>query len=89
MSVNLEQYVVNQHGSVKLLDGYRLVYLDEAGIYGGVDPYSDEGVELYREWLIENGVSSYSRPRESFFMFEAWAQAEEEGNTYLVAEDLS
>jgi len=89
MSIRLEDYVVDQHGDIKLLDGYRLVYLDEAGIYGDVDPYSDEGIELFRAWLVEAGVSSYSRTREDFFMFEAWAQAEEEGNNYLVVEDLS
>ncbi len=88
--INLEALVVNMHGTVKLLDGYQLSY-GAAGkaLFGDVEQYSDEGIAIFREFTAEKGITYYAAPREDFFMFEAWEKAEQEGNTYLLAEDLS
>ena len=88
-TVNLEDYVIAQHGDVKMLDGFRLVDQDEAGIYNGIDGYSDEGIALFQAWTAENGITYYGRPREDFFEFEAYEIAEAAGNTYVIMEDMS
>jgi len=89
MTVSLEDFVIDGTGAVKVLDGYRLVYLDEAGIYGDADPYDAASIALFKAWLVENGVSYYGAPKEDFFSFEGIELAEKEGNTYVIMENLS
>lgn len=88
-NVNLENYVIGGTGAVKVLDGWRLLELDEAGIYNGVDAYSDEGIVLFKAWTEANGITFYGAPKEDFFDFEAYGLAEKAGNTYLIMENLS
>lgn len=87
--VNLEDYVIDQVGNVKVLDGWRLLELDEAAIYGPNDPFGDEGIATFRTWCDFKGVTYYARPRGTFLKAEAYDIAESDGNTYLIMEDLS
>ena len=90
MSVNLESLVIDQHGDIKLLDGFNFFYGDTAKkVYGDLDQYSDEGIAAFTKFCEEHGITYYGRPGEDFFMYEAWMKAEEEGNTYLLADNMS
>jgi len=66
-----------------------MIKFDEDAIYGGVDPYSEEGVSIFKKYCVDNGVHYYGRPRELFNINEAYAQAEAKGCKYLIAEDMS
>lgn len=87
--VRLEDYVIGGTGAVKELDGWRLVALDEAGIYGDVDPYSKAGTAAFKAWCAKNSVYYYGRPRESFFNWEAIDLAEKANASYVIMEDMS
>lgn len=84
--MNLENFVVDQIGDIKVLT---TAILDHKEIYGKSDPYSDEGSTVFRAWLAENNICFYCRPNEDFFKTEGYALAEKEGNTYLLMENLS
>lgn len=87
--INLEDYVIDGSGAVKVLDGWRLLELDEAGIYNGADAYSTEGIKLFRAWCQENSVAFYAAPKEEFFAAHGFDYAEKTGKTYLIMENLS
>lgn len=90
---NLEDYVVDQHGTVKILDGWRIMELDEMAIWPQddvwVDKYSDENCGRFGKWMKEKGVCYYAAPKEDFFFFKAIEKAENEGCEYLILENLS
>ena len=52
-------------------------------------PLFEEQAAPFNEWLEENNAFCYSRPRESFFEYEAVELAEEAGAEVVVLEDLS
>ena len=89
MAFTLEDYVIDGTGAIKVLDGWRLLELDEANIYGGADPYSDEGIAKFKAWSDANYVYCYSRTKENFFEFEAYELAEKADASYLIMENLS
>lgn len=62
---------------------------DKKEVYGDADPYTEEGFAIFRKWLKDNGVTYYGKPKEDFFMSEAYALAKKEGNTKLIADNLS
>lgn len=91
-SIKLERYVVDQEGSIKILDGYAAAYGDLGrAIYGDLfeDQYSDAAFERFGAFLDEYGVSYYGRPKEDFFRWEALELAEKAGASYLIMEDMS
>ena len=58
----------------------------------GIDPfdaYSDEGIARFVEWCSENNAYYYSKPRESFFIPQAFAECIAAGKFLLVLDDLS
>jgi hypothetical protein len=86
----LEDFVISQHGTIKVLDGWALLYQNELGIYAdGVDQYSDEGMAAFKLWCAEHNVAFYGAPKEDFFKFEAYELAENKGASYLLMENLS
>jgi hypothetical protein len=87
--INLEALVVNQYGDIKVVDDYNLTYGRPSPLFGDVDPYSDGGIQIFRAFCAEKGVTYYAAPREEFFEHEAYEKAQAEGNTYLIMEDLS
>lgn len=90
MIVKLESLVVDQHGTVKVLDGYEIFYGKTAeAIWGELDQYSNEGIAAFKAFCAENGVSYYAAPKEDFFTWQAYELAEQEGNTYLIMDNLS
>ena len=80
-------------GSVKILDGWRILELNEAGIYpnddGWLNKYSEENCERFMRFCKERGVTYYAAPKEDFFFFKAIEKAENEGCEYLILENLS
>ena len=86
---NLEDYVIDQVGTVKVLDNWRMFENESDSIYKGMNPWNEEGAEAFKRFTAERGITFYARPREGFFKFEAYELAEAEGNTYLIMEDLS
>jgi len=89
-NVNLESLVVDQNGTVKVLDGYEIFYgVTAEKIWGELDQYSEAGIAAFRTWRMENGVSYYAAPKEDFFEFEAYELAEREDNNYLIMDNLS
>jgi len=93
MTKTLEDYVVNQHGSVKVLDTWRILELNEAEIYPkgteSWEKYHDDNVERFINWCKEKGVTYYAQHREDFFEHKAYELAEKEGNEYLMMENMS
>ncbi len=87
--INLEALVVNMHGDIKILNGYNLLYDGAEALYGDVNPYSDAGMEIFRAFTAEKGITYYGAPKEDFFEFEAYEKAEAEGNTYLLMDNMS
>lgn len=82
--VNLEDFVYDQVGDVKLLtNAIELFVLD------GAAPYSIRGRQAFLAFLEKRDVYYYARPRNQFSIVEALQQAKDNGKTYLVAEDLS
>jgi hypothetical protein len=73
---------------VKVLNG---VFWDlfEEEIYGGLDPYSDEGINRFIAFCKKHNIHCYSRPREQFYKHQAVEQALTNKAEYLVMEDLS
>ncbi len=60
----------------------------------GPEMYADspEGKALrarFRQWMTEQGVYYYARPREEFFLSEGRRLAAEAGCSLLLAEDMS
>lgn len=88
-SINLEDYVIAASGSVKELDGWRLLELDEAGIYNGVDAYSDEGIKLFKAFCKDRSVAFYAAPKDEFVAAHGYDYAEKTGKSYLIMENLS
>jgi len=90
--IDIEAYVVGGRDGVKLVDDYDLVYGQDEGpspLYGDHAPYSDEGIAIFKEFCKEKGISYYAAPKEKFFLSAGYERAIYEGNTYLIAEDLS
>lgn len=93
-NINIEALVVDQHGTVKVLDGYEIFYGKTAEkIWGegaaALEQYSDEGIAAFQAFCKEHGVSYYAAPKEDFFPFIGYEKAEKEGNTYLIMDNLS
>jgi hypothetical protein len=65
--INLEALVVNQYGDIKVVDDYNLTYGRPSPLFGDVDPYSDGGIQIFRAFCAEKGVTYYAAPREEFF----------------------
>lgn len=45
--------------------------------------------EEFKKYCADNKIFYYARPREDFFMYEAYELAEKAGCVYLLAEDMS
>lgn len=91
-SIKLERYVVDQEGSIKILDGYAAAYGDLGrAIYGDLfeDQYSEAAFKRFGSFLEMYNVSYYARPKEEFFCWEALELAEKAGASYLIMEDMS
>jgi len=75
----------------EIIDGINVIGICEVHdeIYGGVDPYSDRGIELLTYWLEANNGTFYAQCREDFFIFEAVKQAQNKGAACVLVEDLS
>ena len=86
-ALNLENFDVNQHGTVKVLNFFMTPL--EKEVYNGVDEYSDIGIALFRKFCDDRGIFYYARTREDFSEFEAYNLAEQAGNEYLIMEDMS
>ena len=87
--INIEDFVINQHGDVKVVDDYTLTYECPSILLGDVSPYSDEGMAIFRAFCAEKGITYYAAPNEDFFEFEAFEKAQADGNTYLIMDNLS
>ena len=75
--------VWNEAGRIKGLP------LDMSDVYGDVHPYSDEGIQLFRNWLEEQGAIYYADCRDHFFLYKGVQQALNEGKMMVYAEDMS
>lgn len=60
-----------------------------AAVYKGVRPYSQEGIELFKAWLKEEGASYYADDKENFNVMKAVGRALREGNKLVYVENLS
>ncbi len=49
----------------------------------------EQAAAKFREWLKANSVFYYARPREDFYMFEAYELAHAAGCSKLLLEDMS
>ena len=49
----------------------------------------DEECRIVKEYVKEHDAHYYGKPREDFFMFEAFEEAEAKGKSIVVVEDLS
>lgn len=58
-------------------------------IYNGVAPYSEEGHEIFRNWLKEQDAAYYAAPREDFNLHNAVQHCLDEGKKLVYVEDLS
>lgn len=58
-------------------------------IYGSIDPYTSEGLDLLKVFLAQNNCSFYAAPKEDFSYISAIRKAMEEGNTTVIVENLS
>lgn len=61
----------------------------ETEIYGDVKPYSNEGFELFNQYMKASGISYYGADNEDFYFDDAIAVALKEGNTKVIVENLS
>jgi hypothetical protein len=72
---------------------YRVDVLDiDLLIYGDVNPYSVEGIDLFRAWCADNGVTYVGEGTDSGHPFNtkgAFQQCVKDGNHRLMMEDLS
>lgn len=76
--------------SIPTLNGYEIFYGEIAKeIWGDVEPYDPEGIELFRAWCKRHNIAYWAAPREEFFSWKGAAYAREQGADYLILEDLS
>jgi hypothetical protein len=90
---DLQRLTVKEIDGVRILDGYEMSYCQTAlAIYGADlvdDQYSPEAIERFQAFCAEKGITYYGAPKGDFFMSAAVERALYQGNTYLIAEDLS
>lgn len=76
--------------TIPTLNGYEIFYGETAKeIWGEVDPYEPEGIELFRAWRKKHNIAYWAAPREEFFSWKGAEHARSEGASYLILEDLS
>lgn len=85
---NLNNFIVDVVHDLNILTTIVLTKL-EGEIYDDVSPYSDLGIEMFKQWCNEQSVYFYARPHEVFNKMEAIELAVSSGRTYLLMEDLS
>lgn len=87
---NPENHVVDQHGSIKVLNTWDVLVDHADDIYGkGGECWNTYGVEKFNAFCEKYDIHYYGRPKEDFYKYEAYEEAEEAGKTYLVMENLS
>ena len=86
---DLQRLTVKEVDGIRILDSYCQTAL---AIYGADlvdDQYSPKAIERFQAFCAEKGITYYGAPKEDFFMSAAVERALYQGNTYLIAEDLS
>jgi hypothetical protein len=63
--------------------------LDLDSIYGGVDPYSDEGIKLFKQYCLDNDCYFYAYSKECYNLPSAMFKAQARGFSKIIVEDLS
>lgn len=81
--VQLPIHGMNALGQVIVIDAWPVI----EQVYGGRD--WQEACRIFNEWCAKHGIYYYARPRESFFMNEAYELAFAANCPYLIVEDLS
>lgn len=71
---------------INICDLHEAMYGDE--YWTSMRNYDQDCADL-KAWCEEHGASYYAEGREDFFVFKGVEQAEQEGNRFVVVEDLS
>ena len=67
----------------------KIIQVGELDIYKGVDPFSEEGFKIFKEYVKQHNAFYYAREKEDFFIDEAIKSAEKMNASVLIVENLS
>jgi hypothetical protein len=87
-----KEFKMNVSDIKKRICDLKVVKFDDLNmdeIYGGVEPFSDEGFALFKDYVEKNNAYYYGRTDGNFDLFEAFKLAIENGSEMLIIENLS